>query len=300
VLVFREMLPEDKAALVQALEGSKYYNSEFAFGNIYLWRQVWHIKICIEEGVVYLRGRSPYTGEHIYFQPAVPADYPIEKALEKIERQQAAEGLPFAIATANEEFILRLRKEDTAEQYAVEEDRDMFDYVYPSAALATLSGKKLHSKRNHVNRFVADHPDYACEMLTGASLEECLKVYDAWAEGRDENETRGERESIIDAITMLEELEMCGILIRVDGQPVAFTVGERFRPDMAVIHIEKALPDVAGAFSIVNYRFAQYWNEQGVTYINREEDMGLDGLRQAKLSYKPEFLVKKYDITKRA
>ncbi|GFI62196.1 hypothetical protein IMSAG049_01370 [Clostridiales bacterium] len=174
-----------------------------------------------------------------------------------------------------------------------------WDYVYSREKLATLKGKKLHGKRNHINKFVQDHPDYVYKKLEPSMYNDCIEVYDEWKEGKGLSETEfaNERRSVVLALNNMEALGLTGGAILLDGKIEAFTIGERLTDNMQLIHIEKADAEINGLFTMINQQYVL--NEcQAVEYINREEDMGVEGMRKAKRSYYPDYMVKKYFAAK--
>jgi len=176
-------------------------------------------------------------------------------------------------------------------------DRDNWDYVYLREKLATLSGRKYHGKKNHVNAFFKEYPDYVYEPITPANVEECIKFGEQWCERRAETDSTINCEycAIKQALNNMEVLGIKGGLIRINGQVEAFSFGEKINKETAVVHVEKANPNIRGLYTAINMLFAQNVFPE-VTYLNREEDMGKEGLRTAKESYHPEFMVEKYNI----
>lgn len=181
-------------------------------------------------------------------------------------------------------------------------DEMAWDYLYSAEKLATLSGKKLHAKRNYINRFIAENPDWSFEAITAENLEECRAMNEQWMEKntaeRHEN-FNAERMALARIFGNFSQLGLDGGLIRVQGNVIAFTIGERLNSDTFVSHYEKAFSDIDGAYPMINREFARYILEKypDVQYINREDDMGHENLRKAKQSYYPEAMVEKYTAT---
>ena len=172
---------------------------------------------------------------------------------------------------------------------------DDADYVYESEKLATLSGKKLHAKRNHINKFKATFENWNFEALTEDNVEECFQMALNWRRENgceDDVEKNAEMCVTLNALRLREELELTGGVLRVNGEVVAFTLGEPVCEDTFVVHIEKAYAEVPGAYPMINQLFAKQVYDR-YRYINREEDTGAEGLRKAKLSYYPVFMVEK-------
>lgn len=179
--------------------------------------------------------------------------------------------------------------------YTLTENRDAFDYIYKRTDLAELSGKKYHSKRNHISAFSKkynwEYRTVSKENL--ADIKECCEQWYIENSERLDNFMLCEKNGVNTILENMEKLKVKGGAIYVEGKAVAFTLGSPINQDVFDIHIEKALPEYATAYTLINREFAK--NElENYKYINREDDLGLEGLRKAKLSYKPEILLKKY------
>ena len=176
--------------------------------------------------------------------------------------------------------------------------RDHFDYIYRAADLIKLAGNKYHSKRNHINNLKRSQP-FAYEPLTEEHLAACLNLADRWCEFKRCDEDLnliGEWEAVCLALRHYQELSLQGGVILIHGKVEAFSIGELLNKQTAVIHIEKANPEIGGLYSVINQQFCEHaWHE--VQFINREQDLGEEGLRKAKLSYNPEHLEEKFRIS---
>ena len=174
-----------------------------------------------------------------------------------------------------------------------------WDYVYSRESLSTLKGKKLHGKRNHINKFLSKYPDYEYKRLTPEMVEDCIALYDKWIMEKDEETAKTlqtEKRSVLRALNNMEELGLIGGTIFIDNKLCAFTVGERLHPHMQLIHIEKGDTDYEGIFPMINQQYVLH--ECGdVDLINREEDMGVEGMRKAKRSYQPIKMIEKHLIS---
>ena len=295
MLPFRQLRLEDKELLSRYTTGLVYENSEYSFANLYLWRKGWGIEICEHEGVLYFSYVNPEDGCIGHMQPVVPVGRPVKPAVERAMADLAERECGLDIMGVNDEFLARFSAEGT-QGYIVEYDRDLAEYVYLCSDLVNLSGKKFHSKRNHLNKFLADTA-YTWQELTPEMLPQCLSINKQWLNEKqdDADVDRNELFAIKEAVSNLYALGLIGALICVDGRPRAFTVGERFRPNMALIHLEKADPEIPGIYAFINQQFI-FRNFKDVEFVNREEDMGISGLRQAKESYNPVRMVNKYRI----
>ncbi|MBQ7573723.1 MAG: GNAT family N-acetyltransferase [Clostridia bacterium] len=180
--------------------------------------------------------------------------------------------------------------------FDISADRDDFDYIYTSKKLIELKGRKLSSKRNHIARF-CDDPDWSYEKITKDNVRECIGMDKYWLSEKSEINEEIEMETVAIKRTVenFEALGMVGGILRQHGKIVAFTMGEKLNSDTLVVHFEKAHADIQGAYPMICRQFVL--NEgKDYTYINREEDTGDMGLRQAKLSYQPDIILKKYSV----
>ena len=210
--------------------------------------------------------------------------------------------VPFQMYNVTPEYFAQL-EEWYPGRFQIEYVRDDADYVYESEKLATLSGKKLHGKRNHINKFKSTYEDrWSYEKMTKDNVEDCFQMALKWRNENgceDDPEKRGEICVTLNSLRLLEELGLTGGVLRIDGDVVAFTIGEPICEDTFVVHIEKAYADVQGAYPMINQQFVEH-ECRDYQYVNREEDTGAEGLRKAKLSYRPVFLVEKGTVTEKS
>lgn len=175
----------------------------------------------------------------------------------------------------------------------VREDRNNFDYLYQRQDLAKLTGRKFSKKRNQIKAFINNY-DYAGEPLLEEHLPDAFSVLEQWRAGRDEP---GDYTACKEALQKAEELQLCGGIYYADTKPIGFSLGEELmRGKSFVIHFEKAVSGYKGAWQFINQAFASILPEHYAT-INREQDLGSEGLRKAKMSYRPIGFVKKFKVT---
>ncbi len=185
-------------------------------------------------------------------------------------------------------------------QFRFYPDRDSYDYVYPIDALADLKGKKLQRKRNHLNRFRLFHPNCRALPLDGSNLYLAQGMAEHWFKYRATLDPEGdyhlERMALRRAFARFQALGLEGMMLLENDKVLAMTLGSQLSEDTFDVHFEKAREDVDGAYAAINSEFARYLRSKypGLRYLNREDDLGLPGLRKAKLSYCPEFLVEKF------
>ena len=179
-------------------------------------------------------------------------------------------------------------------------DRDGCDYVYRIDDLADLKGRKFQKKRNHLNRFRAEHPDCEIRPITEGDIPAVMDMAAAWYDQRmtadPHHDRQLEKQALRRALSRMDELGIEGLTLRENGRILAMTMGSRLSADTFDIHFEKALEEVEDAYAAINQAFAAHLREKypEVRYLNREDDLGLPGLRQAKLSYCPDHLVEKF------
>lgn len=271
-----------------AMEGRA--SLEYNFTNSFVWRHIYHLRAA-RMGDRLLMLSNPKDPSFLF--PAGRG--PLEPAMEQMASDARAASVPLRFHT-----VLAPDKEwlETAYpgQFAFEAYRDGEDYVYETQRLATLTGKKLSAKRNHINRFVENHPDWRYEPLSRENLDEARRMNLEWCENarlRQQSDLGGEYCALEQALHHYEGLKLQGGLIRVEGKMVAFSIGDPLNADTYLVHFEKAYAEMQGAYPIMNREFVLH-NCMDYAYVNREDDTGVEGLRKAKLSYDPHHLVEKY------
>ena len=255
--------------------------SEFTFAGLYLFRATYdyHLSVVDDE---HLLVRGVKDGREFCMLPCglPPNDGTLRTLLDRFDYLKAL-GESYADAA-------RIRVERYG--YEMREDRDNFDYLYLKEELAELPGKRFHKKRNHVNAFLKTY-DYREERLSPELIGDALDVLEQWQSTRDD---RADYTAAREALDRFEELELKGHLIYVDNRPAAYAVGEPLMKGRSfVVHFEKALDEYRGLYQFVNKAFAQVLPTH-YTWINREQDLGDQGLRQSKMTYRPVGFVKKY------
>jgi hypothetical protein len=278
----------DKAILEQLCSELQPHISELTFAGLYLFRNAHNYKLATVAGALVVLGKG-YDGEE-YFMPPLGGN--IAEAL----RILFADGL--SLYGADDRFVAAYL---TDESLQITELRDSFDYLYLREELATLPGSRFHKKKNRINYFTARH-DYTVALYTGKHLTGCLNLLDILVQSTQDdigNSLLSELEATYEAVQCAELLGLQGVVVLVNGAVVAFALGERLNRDTAVCHFEKADPYTEGLYQLVNREFARLLF-QDCRFLNREQDLGDMGLRNAKLSYHPVELVKKYLVQKAA
>lgn len=288
MLKFEKIKSTDYKIYNSFIKDNDLLNCESPFATIFLWQEVYENKIAVTEDNVFLMSGS---GKDSLFR--LPLGKNRDKALRKIFDYCSPDKPLFWIC---EDEIKDGIPEILAQNYNFYESRDDFDYIYLRENLANLSGKKYHSKRNHISAFTKKYQWYYSK-ITKDNAEDVWLCAQKWYNSREcDKYLLNEKKGIDFLLTHLEEFNIVGGAIYVDGEVVAFTLGTELNSMVFVTHIEKALPEYAEGYTVINQEFAK--NELSrYKYINREDDMGIEGVRKAKLSYKPEILLKKYYCT---
>lgn len=258
--------------------------SEFTFANLYLFRRAHDYRLAMVEGALVVLGKG-YGGEPYFLPPFGPA----EAALKTL----FAGGM--TLYGADEAFAAAHL---ASPKLAVAEDRNNFDYVYLREEMATLPGNRYHKKKNRISYFSARH-QFTVELLAQHHLPGCRNLLDDWTRVRQEQHSGSaveEASAAAEALQLAGELGLQGVVVLVEGDVKAFALGEKLNGDTSVCHFEKADPFMEGLYQLVDREFCRLLFTE-CTFVNREQDLGEPNLREAKLSYHPVRLVKKYRAT---
>ncbi len=264
------------------------FSCETSFINLFVWQNVYNNMFAEKDGMIFIK--SGKKGEESF---RLPFGDDMKKGMDLL--CQYCGGYPTLWIQQGDRYNSIADK--LSEDYLVSERRDAFDYIYLQTDLANLSGKKYHSKRNHISAFSKQY-DWQYREITEENIDDVLACAERWYKENSERYDKYmqcEHEGIKAILQNRTALNVKGGAIYVDGKVVAFTLGSPINDQVFDVHIEKALPEFATAYTVINNEFAKTLGEY--KYINREDDMGLEGLRKAKLSYKPEILLKKYLCT---
>lgn len=280
------------------------YISPFAEGGmccegtpitLFLWRNYYHQKIAFLDDMLFI---SLGEEQDIYLLPFAKD---MEKAVNILKNQDKNINAPLVFLAADGERFENF-KSVFGESYSYEESREDYEYIYSTQKLKDLKGKKFHSKRNHISAFTKAN-DWSYETITSAILPEIFEMADLWMASAKENSEDSqsievENAAIKEILPEMDQLNIKGGCIRVSGKIVAFTFGSAINSKVFDIHIEKALPEYRTAYTLINREFISH-ELNNFEFVNREDDMGLEGLRKAKLSYHPDILLKKYIVKER-
>ena len=294
---FRPVSLADCKAVRQQVFATDCRNSDLNFMNLMSWRFFFETELAFHNGWLLFRFKA--AGHSAYLPPVGVGD--CRDILLELMADADAQEEPFRLMGVSEQALTHLHEMFPA-TFNYTSDRSYTDYVYRRETLAQLSGKKLQAKRNHIHRFEHLYPDYQYRDLIPEMFAECLDLVGKWNRKKEDIAGRlsveDERQALQFTFDNWNELCGRGGVILVDNRIVAFTYGAPINHDTFDVCVEKADVDYEGAFTVINREFARHLPESFI-YINREEDLGIEGLRKAKLSYQPEWLLDKYIVTKK-
>ncbi len=283
---------EDKVLYERYLAEESGRGCEFSFANLYLWgRQCF----AVTEGHIVMF--SQFNRRSVYPYPLGKGDK--RAVLDKVIADAEERGIPCRLTGLSEEAKATLEAL-YPHRFRFHTDEGSYDYVYAIDDLADLKGKKYHGKRNHLNRFVEAQPHHTVEEITEANVDEARCFVADWYKRRlaenPDADYQMEAVAIEKALRDFRALALEGLLLKSEGEVLGITLASRLSADTFDVHFEKARADVQGAYAAINSALARHIRQKypEILYLDREEDMGLEGLRRAKQSYYPHHMVKKY------
>lgn len=289
---------EDEDWINSCIAVSGTMASDASFANIYLLRNKYSTKISRYKDFI-IRKYSGKGARCGYTFPLGKGD--IAKALAEIEKdaKECGECLQFAFITEEQKEVL---ENAMPARFCYSSDAGDSDYIYLRSELASLSGKAFHKKKNHFSKFVRTYPDYKYYEIGACNIYDAQKVADAWyyEHLQDEDASQlAEYKAIKEALENFEELGLIGGIIYVNDSPCAMTIASKINENTVDVHFEKVVGEYAlnGGYAAINKLFSEKLD--GVTWLNREEDIGIEGLRKAKLSYRPKIMLKKYSAVEK-
>lgn len=291
------MIEFHRLDLARKEEYDRYFKNcgkgcEYGFVNLYLWGRQ---KAAFVDG--YLVLFSQFHRRSVY--PFPVGSGPLKPVLDAIIQDARERGIPCCLSSMSKEDCRNL-EELYPGAFRFHPDRDSFDYVYDINDLAGLKGRKFQRKRNHLNRFRDAHPDCTAEVLTAENLPAAREMIDRWFADRLREDPHAdfhlEQLALSRALANMDKLALEGLVLVEHGQILAVTLGSPLSDTVFDVHFEKARMDVDGAYPAINCEFARYLRSRypNLRYLDREDDMGMEGLRKAKLSYNPAYMVEKY------
>lgn len=297
-MIFKKLDLEDKKIIDSYIYPYKFLSCEYSFTSLYIWKDACDIQYCIYKNALILK-KKDFEGNYHFMQPL---GYTKENLLEiievlKIYKEKAS--MEYLFKDLEESFINEVKTLLHAnDELCIEEDRDNFDYLYEAQKLMTFSGKKLHAKKNHYNYFIKNYNYEVVDICGEKVINDVISAASKWYDETEEKDDKLYYEliSIKNLVKNMELLNLEGIAVYVEGKIAAFSIGERLNEKLAVIHIEKGDKDVNGVYSFIARTLIDkcFSNAE---IINREQDLGIEGLRKAKMSYYPLKLEKKFILS---
>ena len=292
MIEFMPLDPTKKSQYEAMLQSCGERGCEYSFTNLYLWGRQ---KAAVIEGCLVFF--SQFNRKSVYLFPVGTGDR--KAAIDAVIEDAADRGIPCRFTGLTHDDCAALEQLFPG-KFRYHFDRDAFDYVYDIHELADLKGRKFQRKRNHLNRFRADHPDCRLVPITDKTLPLAKKLVADWYALRLQENPHAdyhmEQAALKKALEQWDVLGLEGLLLMCGDTVLAMTAGSRLSEDTFDIHFEKALDIHDGAYAAINQGFAAHLRDTypQLRYLNREDDMGLEGLRKAKLSYCPDHLVEKH------
>lgn len=295
MLKFKPLTLKDKDIYYKYITPYNFETCEYSFINLLMWKNACDIQYAIYKGALIIK-KIDFDGTTHFMQPIGYNKNNLKDIVDSLTSYKNKMEMDFLFKDAENSFVSDFR-EIFGYEYEIVEDRDNFDYIYESSKLISLSGKVLHKKKNHLNYFIknTEHRDVE---ITQDIIKPCILAAREWC---CKNFCRGYLLSELRAIEELlhnkESLNLIGMAVYINDKISAFTLGEIVNKNMAIIHVEKADSDIRGLYNYINKAFLEKYLKD-IPYINREQDLGIEGLRAAKLSYAPYGFGKKYTINK--
>lgn len=290
---FHKITLEKKDWIIDRLSVDQFYGAEYCFSNMYHWQQNYGTTIAEFEDFAVLRSGGKELA-YCYF-----GDGDRKALIAALEQEAQAQGQPLRLYSVLEKEKQRL-EEILPGEFLFEESRESFDYCYTWEKLAELKGRKLASKRNHINSFIRHCPQWSYEPITEENMDDCRRMAEQWYQNRLESTGENldhEKLALFTAMEHFKEENLIGGLLRAEGKVIAITMGYPVSKDAIVVHFEKADTTYPGCYPMINQQFVMN-SCRSFSLINREEDMGHENLRKSKLSYQPDELLVKYSALK--
>ena len=260
--------------------------SEFTFLNLYIFRKIYNYTVSKYKDMLIIEGF--YKGMPFFITALGTLDADIVS--EELKKGLKWSHISQSLLEENRAFF------EKKQFQKLKEDRDNFDYVYLREDLSKLEGKELHKKKTHINKFEKTYSNIEIKELTKDNVEDAFEVLEEWKKNRKEKDD-ADYEEAKEALNLLGEgFSLKGVLIYIENVAIAWTLAEVLEDkNTAIVLFEKAISSYKGSYQYVNYAFASFLDEK-IKYINREQDLGDEGLRQSKMTYRPIKFVKKYMV----
>ena len=297
-MIFKKLCLEDKNSIDKYVSPYKFLSCEYSFTSLYIWKDACDIQFAIYKQALILK-KKDFEGNYHFMQPLGYVREDLGEIIEKLKEYRDENDMKYLFKDLEESFIeeFNVLLNDKS-KVCIQEDRDNFDYLYEAKKLMTFSGKKLHSKKNHYNAFIKTYNYEVVEINDERVIKDVSDVAEKWYKETNEKDIKLYYEllAIKDIVNNMNLLNLNGVAVYVEGKVAAFSIGESLNEKLAVIHIEKGDKNINGIYSfIAKTLIDKCFNNAEI--INREQDLGIDGLRKSKMSYYPLKLEKKFILS---
>ncbi len=285
MIEFKKLALEDKPEIDKYLNQSDYQSCEYTFSNLFIWRKLYNTSYAVINGCIIFRIEQGGTVTYSY-----PAGNGNKKEAIKALWELQNDKLTLCWLTDATKAEL---SEMFPDSFGFTEQREYAEYIYNAKDLIELKGKKYHAKRNHISKFRRNATSgHEFVFFNDTNIVYCKKLYKEWLSQK-EGAYAEEEQALMECLENYKELGLCGAMILNSEGICAFTIGGRLNSNTFVVHVEKGLDACDGAYAVINNYFAAQ-AAADYEYINREDDLGLEGLRKSKMSYYPAYLINKY------
>ncbi|WP_291633911.1 phosphatidylglycerol lysyltransferase domain-containing protein [Clostridium sp.] len=297
-MIFKKLSLEDKNTIDKYISPYKFLSCEYSFTSLYIWKDACDVQYTIYNQALILK-KKDFDGNYHFMQPLGYESEELGDIIDNLKKYREENNMKYLFKDLDESFIEEfnvLLNEKNG--FYIKEDRDNFDYLYEAKKLMTLSGKKLHSKKNHYNAFIKNYNYEVVEITDERVINDVVVASQKWYDEINEKDIKLYYEllAIKDIINNMNLLNLKGVAVYVDGKVAAFSIGESLNEKLAIIHIEKGDRNINGIYSfIAKALIDKCFNNAEI--INREQDLGIDGLRKSKMSYYPLKLEKKFILS---
>ncbi|MBV7274255.1 DUF2156 domain-containing protein [Clostridiaceae bacterium UIB06] len=291
---FKKLTLKDKELFQKYINPYKFLSCEYSFTTLYIWKDACDVQYAIYKDALIIK-KKDFEGNYHFMQPLGYKE-DLQGILEYLSQYKIKNGMKYIFKDLEEDFIEKIKALQIEDKNMyIKEDRDNFDYLYEAEKLIKLSGKKLHGKKNHYNSFVKEYSYEVKEIIGEKVISDVIRAAEKWYCENNNNDKMlyYETAAIKDLVQNMDLFNLKGIAVYVEDQVAAFSLGEKLNDKLAVIHVEKGDMNYRGVYSFINKTFVDMCFSD-VKIINREQDLGIEGLRKAKLSYYPFKLEKKF------
>ena len=295
--MFKKITLKDKYLYYKYIDKNKFLSCEYSFATLFMWKEFNNIEYDILNNIFIIKKYDNNNGDFFMEPLGEIDDSDLINLINHLELIRKEEERKWLFGDISIGFLNRL-KDIYKEDLIFEEEINNFDYVYDFNDLINLSGRKFRKKRNKYNQFIKNYnykTKFFKSFLDNKEKKECLEFLYKWylENKQKDDEFLAEIDGTRNLINYLEELDLDLIKLYVDNKLIGISIGERFNDSTYIVHVEKCLKEFNGAYAFINNALLKN-SFLDLKYVNREEDLGVLGLRKSKMSYNPKFLERKY------